>query len=70
MEESANQEVVPKPFREAVMKVAHGEVAGHLGVNKTYDQILRQFYWPIFGIPKTIQSDKCTNFTSHMFEGA
>nr|XP_055071458.1 uncharacterized protein LOC129451930 [Misgurnus anguillicaudatus] len=44
--EAIIQVVVPKPFREMVMKVAHGEVAGHLGVKKTYDRVLRQFYWP------------------------
>lgn len=44
--EAVIQVVVPKQFREMVMKVAHGEVAGHLGVNKTYDRVLQQFYWP------------------------
>lgn len=44
--EAVIQVVVPKSFREMVMKVAHGGVAGHLGVNKTYDRVLRQFYWP------------------------
>ncbi len=46
MEESVIQVVVPKPFQEWAMKVAYGEIAGNLGVNKTYDRILRQFYWP------------------------
>lgn len=48
MEESVIQVVVPKPFQESVMKVAHGEVAGNLGVNKTYDRILCQFYLALF----------------------
>ncbi len=40
------QVVVPKLFRDVVLQHAHGEVAGHLGVKKTYERILRQFYWP------------------------
>nr|XP_055062771.1 uncharacterized protein LOC129445823 [Misgurnus anguillicaudatus]XP_055062772.1 uncharacterized protein LOC129445823 [Misgurnus anguillicaudatus] len=46
MEECIIQVVVPKKFRDVVLQQAHGEVAGHLGVRKTYDRILRQFYWP------------------------
>lgn len=46
LEECIIQVVVPKQFRDVVLQHAHGEVAGHLGVKKTYDRILRQFYWP------------------------
>ncbi len=46
MDECIIQVVVPKQFRDIVLQHAHGEVAGHLGVKKTYDRILRQFYWP------------------------
>ena len=38
------QIVVPKKFREAVLKIAHDNVAGHLGVRKTYDRVLRNFF--------------------------
>ncbi len=46
LEECIIQVVVPKQFRDVVLQHAHGEVAGHLGVKKTYERILRQFYWP------------------------
>lgn len=38
--------VVPVKFRELVLKTSHGNIAGHFGVKKTYDHILRHFYWP------------------------
>ncbi len=41
------QIVVPTKLREVVLDVAHGPFAGHLGVKKTYDPILRYFYWPL-----------------------
>lgn len=34
--------VVPVTFRQ----LSHEGVAGHMGVRKTYDRILRKFYWP------------------------
>lgn len=37
--------VLPLTFCEAVLKVAHNE-SGHSGVNKTYDRVLRHFFWP------------------------
>lgn len=41
------QVVVPKPFREQVLSVAHDhELAGHVGVRKTYDSLLKHFFWP------------------------
>lgn len=39
------QIVVPSAFRSSVMKTAH-DMLGHLGVRKTYDRIVRHFYWP------------------------
>lgn len=39
------QVVVPSAFRPSVMKTAH-DMFGHLGVRKTYDRVLRHFYWP------------------------
>ncbi len=39
------QVVVPKPFREQVLSVAHDhELAGHVGVRKTYDSLLKHFF--------------------------
>uniref|UniRef100_A0A671UEB7 Gypsy retrotransposon integrase-like protein 1 n=1 Tax=Sparus aurata TaxID=8175 RepID=A0A671UEB7_SPAAU len=41
------QVVVPKPRRQEILVLAHDNpLAGHLGVNKTYDRILRCFFWP------------------------
>lgn len=39
------QVVLPLRLREAVLKVAHNE-SGHSGVNKTYNRVLRHFFWP------------------------
>ncbi len=39
------QVVVPAKFRESVLKLAHDD-AGHWGVRKTYDRVLRYFFWP------------------------
>ncbi len=41
LDECIIQVVVPKQFRDIILKHAHGEVAGHLGVKKTYDRILQ-----------------------------
>lgn len=40
------QLVVPKCLRNQVLSVAHDNVAGHLGITKTYYRILRYFFWP------------------------
>lgn len=39
------QVVVPLKFRHLVLKLSHDD-AGHMGVRKTYDRILRYFFWP------------------------
>ena len=39
------QTVVPSKLRQSVLKVAHDE-SGHSGVRKTYDRVLRHFFWP------------------------
>lgn len=47
--ETANpvyQVVVLTKYRYLVLKTAHGELSGHLGVRKTYDQVTRYSYWP------------------------
>lgn len=39
------QIVVPQRYCEEIFKLAHeNPLAGHLGVNKTYDRILRSFF--------------------------
>lgn len=41
------QIVVPQKYRHDILKVAHDNpLGGHLEVNKTYDRILRCFFWP------------------------
>ncbi|KAL0147780.1 hypothetical protein M9458_056923, partial [Cirrhinus mrigala] len=40
------QVVVPDKYRDLVLKTAHGIESGHFGVKKTYNHILRYFYWP------------------------
>ncbi len=40
------QIVVPLTFRHAVLQLSHQGLVGHMGVRKTYDRILRKFYWP------------------------
>ena len=42
-----HQIVMPKCFRKDVLNLAHNSpLAGHLGVNKTYQKVLTHFYWP------------------------
>lgn len=40
------QVVVPTNCRSKVLQMSHGEMAGHLGIRKTYDRILQHFFWP------------------------
>lgn len=41
------QIVVPTDYRSHVLSLAHDHVmAGHLGVTKTYNRVLRHFFWP------------------------
>ncbi|XP_041477315.1 uncharacterized protein LOC121425354 [Lytechinus variegatus] len=41
------QLVVPKPYRNQVMRLAHDSaLAGHLKAKKTTERIMSQFYWP------------------------
>lgn len=41
------QIVVPEQLRIEILKLAHaGGMAGHLGIKKTYDRILQNFFWP------------------------
>lgn len=45
--EDISQLVLPKPVREAVIKVAHvGLLGGHFGVGKTIKKIQEHFAWP------------------------
>ena len=41
------QVVIPPIYRQDILSLAHeGPMAGHLGVRKTCDRIMRHFYWP------------------------
>ena len=37
---------MPVKFRPLVLETAHDKLAGHAGVQKTYDRMLRYFHWP------------------------
>lgn len=43
--EAIFQVVVPSSFLEVVLQTAH-DGCGHLGIKKTYDRVLRYFFWP------------------------
>lgn len=41
------QVVVPSPIRQQVLSLAHDPAwSGHLGITKTYNRVLRHFFWP------------------------
>lgn len=43
---SVSQIVILVTLLQAILRLAHdGSMAGHLGINKTYDYILRNFFW-------------------------
>lgn len=42
-----HQIVIPSSYRKHILALAHeGSWAGHLGVTKTYQNVLKHFYWP------------------------
>lgn len=43
--DSVIQVVVPEKYCLLVLKISLDELADHLGVIKTYDRILRHFFW-------------------------
>lgn len=47
--EGVQQIVVPQSFRSQVLSLAHEHImSGHLGITKTYNRVLRYFFWPGF----------------------
>lgn len=44
--------MVPHRFRQAVLELCHGGVAGYMGIRKSYDRMARRFFWP--GIKRDI----------------
>ena len=41
------QLVIPESFREKVLRLAHETLmSGHLGIKKTMDRVLIEFFWP------------------------
>lgn len=40
------QIVMPTENRRAILSIAHDGVSGHLGVTKTFNHVLRHFFWP------------------------
>ena len=46
-DEKTNQILVPKKLRRKVMELAHDSMlGGHMGIKKTEDRILSNFFWP------------------------
>ena len=44
---SVFQIVIPSSFRPDILRLAHDHcLAGHLGIRKTWDGVVRHFYWP------------------------
>ena len=53
--ENVYQIVMPKQYRIEIIKTAHSQRAsGHFGVTKTYNKIIKHFFWP--GLKKSVQS--------------
>ncbi len=41
------QVVIPSCYRHHILSLAHyHDLSGHLGITKTYNWILRHFFWP------------------------
>lgn len=40
------QVVLPEKFRTSVIHTAHDNIAGHMGIKKTYHRVLQHFFWP------------------------
>ncbi|XP_068245448.1 uncharacterized protein [Palaemon carinicauda] len=41
------QVIIPNSYKNFVLGIAHdSSYSGHLGINKTYEKLLRYFYWP------------------------
>ena len=50
-----HQVVVPKSYRREILSLAHSlPLGGHLGINKTFHKLTRQFYWP--GVRKDVST--------------
>lgn len=61
------QIVVPVPYIQQVLSLAHDHVlSGHLGITKTYNRILRHFFWP--GLRKDM-SQYCRTCDTCQFTG-
>ena len=44
---AVHQKVVPKVYQSEILKLVHkSSMGGHLGINKTYSKITKNFYWP------------------------
>ena len=61
--------VVPKQLREVVMKLGHDNIlAGHFGMDKTYQKIKAKFFWPGMrtDIDTFVQSCNLCNKSKHL----
>ncbi len=53
------QVVVPTTYRSKVLSLAHDHPwSGHMGITKTYDRVLKHFFWP--GLKSDVVQHCCT----------
>lgn len=59
-EEEVEQLVVPKPYRQMVLDLAHGHIlGGHLGIEKTKERLTQIFFWPGLHVDVKEYSESC-----------
>jgi len=54
-----HQIVLPQSIRKSVMEIAHEGFGGHLGIRKTYQKILNDFFWPALKQDVTKHINSC-----------
>ena len=77
-----DQVVIPVNCQQQVLPLAHERIwSGHLGITKTYNRVLKEFFWPglisdvvrflfftTYGLPKAVQTDQGINFLFRVFK--
>ncbi|GBN08241.1 hypothetical protein AVEN_73967-1 [Araneus ventricosus] len=59
------QLVIPEELREKILKLCHNESGTHLGITKTKDRLLRNFFWPNI-IKETENYVRCCYLCQHI----
>lgn len=62
--EAVAQLVLPKEFREMVLRSMHDDL-GHLGVERTLDQVRSRFYWPRMALDVEQHIKNCGECVTH-----